>query len=140
MKKEVKIKSQSVEVKIITHLVNNGYNVNQSEDKSFIYVVYTPYNKRFLVSFYDNYMVFTECHDFHKMAIGGKKMLKLLNKLNNDSITMKFDLDYQNILTISTRQQKVYNKSCFQSLLNDIEYDICFVFMDEISKYLVEAN
>lgn len=140
MEKEVKIKSQSVEVKIITHLVNNGYNVNQSEDKSFIYVVYTPYNKRFLISFYDNYMVFTECHDLSKVAIGGKKMLKLLNKLNNDSITMKFDLDYQNILTISTRQQKVYNKSCFQSLLNDIEYDICFVFMDEISKYLVEAN
>ena len=49
---------------------------------------------------------------------------------------MKFDLDYQNILTISTRQLKVYNKTGFQSLLNDIEYDINFVFMDEISYYL----
>jgi len=81
-------------------------------------------------------MMFTEVHDFSKVIIGKKKILKLLNKLNNDSITMKFDLDYQNILTISTRQLKVYNKTGFQSLLNDIEYDINFIFMDEISYYL----
>ena len=80
--------------------------------------------------------MFTEVHDFSKVIIGKKKILKLLNKLNNDSITMKFDLDYQNILTISTRQLKVYNKTGFQSLLNDIEYDINFIFMDEISYYL----
>ena len=43
--------------------------------------------------------MFTEVHDFSKVIIGKKKILKLLNKLNNDSITMKFDLDYQNILT-----------------------------------------
>jgi len=140
MKKEVKIKSYSTEVKIITHLVNCGYNVNQSEDKSFIYVVYTPYNKRFLVSFYDNYMVFTECHDFSKVNIGGKKMLKLLNKLNNDSITMKFDLDYQNILTISTRQQKVYNKATFQSLLDAIEVDIYHMFQNELSECMSKSN
>jgi len=85
-------------------------------------------------------MLFSEVHDFSKVNIGGKKMLKLLNKLNNDSITMKFDLDYQNILTISTRQQKVYNKAGFQSLLDDIEVDIFHLFYNELSECMPKRD
>jgi hypothetical protein len=131
-----KIKTDKLKEKIINHLIAENYNLHQYKDNSIFYSAYTPYNKSFIISFHEDYLLIAVLYDFNRFNIGKKKILKLVNDLNNLSLIMKFSVDSKSILKIAARVQRVYNKKAFQNLLDDIEYDLSILFNDEMEKYL----
>ncbi len=67
----------------------------------------------------------SEYYDLAKINISGnKKILHLVNELNIKSLRMKYSKDKNNILSMETKLQNIYNKKEFQGVLDDIEYDI----------------
>ncbi len=60
-----------------------------------------------------------------------KKLLKLVNELNNQSYRMKYSVDNKSIIQVGARLQKA-----FQNLLDDIEYDISTLLNSEVEKYV----
>ena len=131
-----KIKRDKTKEKLINHLITKDYNLHQGSDDPNVFTVYTPYDKNFIVSFYSDFVLLSVLYDFSKFDISRKKMLKLINELNTQSIRMKFAVDKDSVIIIQTRVQKCYNRKTFQCLLDDVEFDISISFTDIVKKYI----
>ena len=119
------VRSTKLRDKIIKHLLDNDYNLHQHEDKLNVYFAYTPYDKRLIFTFNCNSIIVVEYINLKKTDIReNKKRFQLVNELNIKSFIMKFAIEKDNILSMETRLQNIYNKKAFQEVLNDIEYDI----------------
>jgi len=119
-----KVISTKIRDKVLKHLLEKGYNINQQEYNPNIYFTYTPYGKRLIFAFTTNSILIIEYVILRKSkTLGIKALREIVNKLNLKSSIMKFTIEKKVILSMETRLQNVYNKKEFQRVLDDIKHD-----------------